>query len=103
MQRDWHGIDGEHSASRMEELVPLVRRLWRLHEGPVEHEGRFYRVQDPDTLEQVYREIDTLERSDVKNEEKIRYDETFQTPLLIALLILFLERILAWRVWRVVP
>jgi len=44
MQRDWHGIDGEHSASRMEELVPLVRRLWRLHEGPVAHEGRFYRV-----------------------------------------------------------
>ena len=44
MQRDWHGIDGEHSASRMEELVPLVRKLWRLHEGPVEHEGRFYRV-----------------------------------------------------------
>jgi probable F420-dependent oxidoreductase len=44
MQRDWHGIDGEHSATRMEELVPLVRRLWRLHEGPVEHEGRFYRV-----------------------------------------------------------
>ena len=44
MQRDWHGIDGEHSASRMEELVPLVRRLWRLHEGPVEHDGRFYRV-----------------------------------------------------------
>lgn len=44
MQRDWHGIDGEHSASRMEELVPLVRKLWRLHEGPVAHEGRFYRV-----------------------------------------------------------
>jgi alkanesulfonate monooxygenase SsuD/methylene tetrahydromethanopterin reductase-like flavin-dependent oxidoreductase (luciferase family) len=44
MQRDWHGIDGEHSASRMEELVPLVRKLWRLHEGPVDHEGRFYRV-----------------------------------------------------------
>jgi probable F420-dependent oxidoreductase len=45
MQRDWHGLDGEHPASRMEELVPLVRRLWRLHEGPLEHEGRFYRVQ----------------------------------------------------------
>ena len=44
MQRDWHGLDGEHPASRMEELVPLVRRLWRLHEGPIEHEGRFYRV-----------------------------------------------------------
>jgi probable F420-dependent oxidoreductase len=44
MQRDWHGLDGEHPASRMEELVPLLRKLLRLHEGPVEHEGRFYRV-----------------------------------------------------------
>ena len=44
MQQDWHGLDGEHPASRMEELVPLVRRLWRLHEGPVQHEGRFYRM-----------------------------------------------------------
>jgi len=44
MQQDWHGLDGEHPASRMEELVPLVRRLLLLHEGPVEHEGRFYRL-----------------------------------------------------------
>ncbi|MDX6696990.1 MAG: hypothetical protein QOE65_387 [Solirubrobacteraceae bacterium] len=44
MQRDWHGLDGQHPAGRMEELVPLLRRLWRLHEGPVTHEGRFYRV-----------------------------------------------------------
>jgi probable F420-dependent oxidoreductase len=44
MQRDWHGLDGEHAATRMEELVPLVRKLWKLNEGPVEHEGRFYNV-----------------------------------------------------------
>src|SRR6266576_6425142 len=44
MQTDWHGLDGEHPASRMEELVPLVRRLLRLHEGPVDHDGRFYRL-----------------------------------------------------------
>ena len=44
MQRDWHGLDGEHPAGRMEELVPLVRRLLCLHEGPLEHEGRFYRT-----------------------------------------------------------
>src|SRR5919106_802125 len=44
MQRDWHGLDGEHPAPRMEELVPLVRSLLRLHEGPLEHEGRFYRA-----------------------------------------------------------
>src|SRR5256714_8379819 len=45
MQQDWHGLDGEHPASRMEELVPLLRRLWRLHEGPIDHQGRFYRLR----------------------------------------------------------
>jgi alkanesulfonate monooxygenase SsuD/methylene tetrahydromethanopterin reductase-like flavin-dependent oxidoreductase (luciferase family) len=28
----------------MEELVEVLRKLWRLHEGPVHHEGPFYRV-----------------------------------------------------------
>src|ERR671935_2077381 len=45
MQQDWHGLDGDHPASRMEELIPLLRRLGRLHEGPLEHEGRFYRLR----------------------------------------------------------
>ena len=44
MMADWHGADPEAPAVRMEELVPLVRRLWRMHEGPVQHEGRFYRI-----------------------------------------------------------
>jgi probable F420-dependent oxidoreductase len=44
MQRDWHGLDGGHPAPRMEELVPLVRSLLRLNEGPLDHEGRFYRT-----------------------------------------------------------
>jgi alkanesulfonate monooxygenase SsuD/methylene tetrahydromethanopterin reductase-like flavin-dependent oxidoreductase (luciferase family) len=29
----------------MEELVTVLRKLWRLDQGPVEHEGRFYRVR----------------------------------------------------------
>lgn len=45
MQQEWHGLDGEHPASRMEELVPLLRRLWRLHEQPIDHDGRFYRLR----------------------------------------------------------
>jgi probable F420-dependent oxidoreductase len=45
MQQDWHGLDGEHPASRMEELVPLVRALLRLDRGPIDHEGRFYRLK----------------------------------------------------------
>ena len=43
MMVGWHGVtDPDGLATRMEELVPLLRRLWRLHEGPVKHEGRFY-------------------------------------------------------------
>lgn len=45
MISDWHGLDGEAPAVRMEELVPLLRSLWRLSEQPVEHEGRFYRCK----------------------------------------------------------
>lgn len=44
MISDWHGQDPDAPAVRVEELVPLLRRLWRMHEGPVQHEGRFYRL-----------------------------------------------------------
>lgn len=44
MQQDWHGLDGLHPAARIEELVGLLRNLWRLHEGPIAHDGRFYRL-----------------------------------------------------------
>src|SRR5574337_104764 len=45
MMSDWHGVaDTSAPALRMEELVPLVRRIWNLHEGPVRHEGRFYKM-----------------------------------------------------------
>jgi probable F420-dependent oxidoreductase len=44
MMRDWHGLEGNHPAPRIEELVPLLRRLWQLHASPVEHDGRFYRT-----------------------------------------------------------
>jgi len=51
MMYDWHGTPSESPALRMEELVPLLRRLWRLHEGPVSHTGRFYRVDLKPTAE----------------------------------------------------
>jgi probable F420-dependent oxidoreductase len=44
MMQRWHGVSGEAPATRMRELVPLLHRLWRLHEGPVDHDGRFYTV-----------------------------------------------------------
>lgn len=45
MMSDWHGVaDTSAPALRMEELVTLLRKIWNLHEGPVRHEGRFYRM-----------------------------------------------------------
>lgn len=45
MMSDWHGVDDVSApALRMEELVTLLRKIWNLHEGPVRHEGRFYRM-----------------------------------------------------------
>jgi probable F420-dependent oxidoreductase len=52
MQIGWHGVkDPESPALRLEELVPLLRRIWRLHEGPVKHEGRFYTMNLTPTAE----------------------------------------------------
>src|SRR5919204_4196323 len=45
MMEDWHGVPGDAPAVRMEELVEVLRKLWRLDLGPVDHEGRFYRVK----------------------------------------------------------
>ncbi|MBV9802045.1 MAG: LLM class flavin-dependent oxidoreductase [Solirubrobacterales bacterium] len=52
MQIGWHGVpDPQAPAVRLEELVPLLRRIWRLHEGPVKHEGRFYSMNLAATAE----------------------------------------------------
>ncbi|MBX8688785.1 luciferase [Mycobacterium vulneris] len=45
MMSDWHSVaDTEAPALRIEELVPLIRRIWNLHDGPVQHRGRFYNM-----------------------------------------------------------
>jgi probable F420-dependent oxidoreductase len=51
MMEDWHGVSGESPAVRMEELVTVLRKLWRLDQGPVDHEGRFYKVHLNPTAE----------------------------------------------------
>jgi probable F420-dependent oxidoreductase len=45
MIADWHGQDPDAPAVRMEELVTLLRKLWRQHREPIDHEGRFYRLR----------------------------------------------------------
>jgi Ca-activated chloride channel family protein len=66
-------------------------------------DGKFYRVEDKATLEEVFTDIDRLEKSDIKTNEKVHYDEMYAKPLLAALLLLGLERLLARLWWRVLP
>lgn len=58
MMENWLSTDGSSPAARMEELVTVLRALWRLHEGPVHHEGRFYTVHlaPPATVAPPFRE-----------------------------------------------
>ncbi|MCM2321626.1 MAG: VWA domain-containing protein, partial [Oligoflexia bacterium] len=65
--------------------------------------GRFYRVTDEDALLSVFREIDRLEKSEIKSTEKVRYEENFQKPLKLGLLLLLLEQVLARGWWRLLP
>lgn len=44
MQRDWHGSDPTAPARRVEELVPLLRRLWSMDDAGVSHDGDFYHL-----------------------------------------------------------
>jgi Ca-activated chloride channel family protein len=62
--------------------------------------GRFYRVTDATALESVFSEINQLEKSDIKSTEKTRYDDQFQKPLELGVLLLLVERILASGWWR---
>jgi probable F420-dependent oxidoreductase len=52
MMVGWHGVtDPDGPATRMEELIPLLRRLWHLHEEPVQHSGRFYSCNITPTMD----------------------------------------------------
>lgn len=44
MQAGWHGADPSSPAPKVEELVPLLRRIWSMGPAGVQHEGRFYRL-----------------------------------------------------------
>jgi probable F420-dependent oxidoreductase len=47
----WHGLEAGHLAPRLEELVPLLRDLWRQRECELRHDGRFYHLRLRPVLE----------------------------------------------------
>ncbi len=62
--------------------------------------AKFFRVTDASTLDSVFSEIDHLEKSEIKGIEKVKYDDLFQFPLKLGILVLMLEQVLELIVWR---
>jgi Ca-activated chloride channel family protein len=62
--------------------------------------GRFYRVTEERALQEVFKNIDKLEKSEVITKNKVRYQEEFTRPLLLGILILLFERLLSLLIWR---
>lgn len=53
--------------------------------------GRYFRAKDAEALQNIYDQIDTLERSIVEQRAYIRYEEQFRWPLALALIALLAE------------
>ena len=65
--------------------------------------GKFYRVTDESTLTSVFKEIDLLEKTDVKVKEKVRYEDIFAGPAKLGLLLLLIAQLFERIWWRILP
>jgi len=66
-------------------------------------DGRYFRARSEKELEQIYAEIDKLEKTEIKINEYIQYKELFSTFVLLGLILLILEVLLSQTVFRKVP
>jgi Ca-activated chloride channel family protein len=65
--------------------------------------GRYFRATDRESLEEIYREIDQLETTEMEVEHYTRYGELFSYPLVLGLALLLAEMGLGHTVLRKVP
>jgi len=65
--------------------------------------GRYFRAQNPKALEAIYREIDGLEKVEIKTSRYTRYSELFMPLAIAALVLLLLEVVLAQTRFRRAP
>ncbi len=65
--------------------------------------GRYYRATNNKELEQIYAEIDRLEKSKIDVTTTKKRSEEFGTLLLAALILLVLELVLRYTIFRTIP
>ena len=65
--------------------------------------GKFYRARSGEELEQIYAEIDELEKTKIEVHEYIQYEELFFGFILTGLILLLAEMFLGQTVLRKIP
>lgn len=63
--------------------------------------GKYFRATSNSSLEEIYNEINQLEKSDVKISKLYNYEEYFKIFLWIALGMLFLDALLRWVFYKI--
>jgi Ca-activated chloride channel family protein len=62
--------------------------------------GKYFRATSNESLESIYNEIDTLEKSKIKTNKVYNYDEYFRVFLWISLVFLVIDAVMRWRFFR---
>ncbi len=65
--------------------------------------GRYFRATSSDALRSIFKDIDSMEKTDIKMTQYVDYEELFPWLLAAAVFLLFTEAALAWTVLRTVP
>ena len=63
--------------------------------------GKYYRATSNESLQNVYNEINSLEKSTVKTNKIYNYEEYFRVFLWVAIIFLLIDAILRWRIFRI--
>lgn len=66
-------------------------------------EGKYFRATDEASLQQIYDDIDRLEKTEIEVTTINRYSEEYHRFIMMGLLLLFLEFILRYTVLRTIP
>ncbi|MCO5144064.1 MAG: VWA domain-containing protein [Oligoflexia bacterium] len=65
--------------------------------------GKFFRAEDANALENVFKEINQLERNKIDSQDRILWSEHYQIFLIIGLTLLVLDLILRKTIFKVLP
>jgi len=65
--------------------------------------GKYYRATDTESLRQIYKEIDSLEKVEIEQHGYTEYEELFDRFLSLALILLVIQMILENSLFLKVP